>query len=284
MQCALNEAIPWLIGRDIRRCRSLIRACWEFLPDHPTAAAALECALLEAYVRSRGQTLSQWLGGRLPSVETDLTLSLGSPSSLFSQARAAASRTGFRRFKVKLGRDSSRKNAERVRAVHRAVPRAELVADGNQGMRLEGALEFVRLLERACIRLVFLEQPFPKGDWESMRRFRRRCATPLFADKSALTSGDARRLFESGAAGGVVVKLAKSGLWGALEIIRVAKRFGKRLAIGCMEESKGGLSASVHLACGTGAFEWVDLDSLFLLEPSRLPCAFGIKGPVLSVK
>jgi len=48
--------------------------------------------------------------------------------------------------------------------------------------------------------------------------------------------------------------VAKSGLLGALDIIQIARRFKKRLSIGCMEESKVGIAASVHLACGTGVF------------------------------
>ena len=92
------------------------------------------------------------------------------------------------------------------------------------------------------------------------------------------------KLFEASAADGVNIKVAKSGLLGALDIIRTAQRFKKRLAIGCMEESKLGLAASVHLACGAGVFEWVDLDSVFLLESTSLRGGFLIKGPKLSVK
>ena len=92
------------------------------------------------------------------------------------------------------------------------------------------------------------------------------------------------RAFEADAADGVNIKVAKSGLLGALDIIHIAQRFKKRLAIGCMEESKVGLAASVHLACGTGAFEWVDLDSVFLLEPTGQRGGFHMKGPKYSVK
>ena len=38
------------------------------------------------------------------------------------------------------------------------------------------------------------------------------------------------------------------------------------------------------LACGTGVFEWVDLDSVYLLEPSVQRGGFHMKGPKYSVK
>jgi L-alanine-DL-glutamate epimerase-like enolase superfamily enzyme len=107
---------------------------------------------------------------------------------------------------------------------------------------------------------------------------------PVLADESVLTAADAVRIFEAEAADGVNIKVAKSGLLGALDIIHIAQRFKKQLAIGCMEESKLGLAASVRLACGTGAFDWIDLDSVFLLDSALPRGGFLMKGPKLSVK
>jgi L-Ala-D/L-Glu epimerase len=279
---ALKELVPEVREKDIQDYRALIQTCWRKQPYHPTAVAALECALLDAYTRVKGKALYQFLGGKKTSVESDLTLSVGSPAKLFQNVKAAAKK-GFRRFKVKLAGDSPRKDAERVMAVHRAAPRAALVADGNQGLNASQALDFIQRLTKAGIQLTFLEQPFPKHDLPLMRSFRKKSRVPLMADETVLTPADAVRVFETDAADGVVIKLAKSGLLGALDIIQTARRFQKRLAIGCMEESKTGLAASVHLACGTGVFDWVDLDSVFLLkEPGRMG-GFRINGARLSV-
>jgi L-alanine-DL-glutamate epimerase-like enolase superfamily enzyme len=242
----------------------------------------MECALLDAYTRAQGRPLAQFFGKNTGIVETDLTLSVAIPDRLHKAARAAA-RKGFRKLKVKLAGDSAAKDAERLQAVHRACPSATLVADGNQGLNLSQALQLMQILDKSHIRLAFLEQPFPRHDLRSMRLFRARCHVPLFADESVRTPADALRLFESEAADGVNIKVAKSGLLGAMDIIHIAQRFHKRLAIGCMEESKVGLAASVHLACGTGLFEWVDLDSVFLLEKSTVRGGFHMKVPKLSV-
>ncbi len=279
----LKDMVPELRGKRIADFKELVQLAWRLHRFHPTAAAAMECAIMDAYTRTQNQSLAKFLGNRTSQVETDLTLSVADPSLLIKAARAAVTK-GFRRLKVKLGGESIQKDFDRLKAVRRGAPKAALVADGNQSLSVSNAVALVHRLEKAEINLVFIEQPFRKHDIRAMKIFRTRCRLPLFADESVLTPNDAIRLFEAGAADGVNIKVAKSGLLGALDIIRTAERFKKRLAIGCMEESKLGLAASVHLACGTGAFEWVDLDSVFLLESNPLRGGFLIKGSKLSVK
>src|ERR1051325_5692358 len=48
MERVLKELIPEIREKNIRDYRSLIQACWRQQPYHPTAVAALECALLDA--------------------------------------------------------------------------------------------------------------------------------------------------------------------------------------------------------------------------------------------
>ncbi len=282
MVLALKSLIPELRGKPIENYRELVATTWRLQSLHPTAAAAMESAILDAYTRHLKQPLADFLGGKGVSVETDLTLSLVTPKELSKLARDAAKK-GFRRIKVKVG-GSPEEDCERMKAVRKGAPKALLVADGNQGFGLSQAIDFVHRLKRAEIPLVFFEQPFRKHDMRTMRLFRQRTHMAVFADEAVLTVSDAVRLFEAEAADGVNIKVAKSGLLGALDIIHIAQRFKKRLAIGCMEESKLGLAASVHLACGTGVFEWVDLDSVFLLEPSSQRGGFLMKGPKFSVK
>jgi L-alanine-DL-glutamate epimerase-like enolase superfamily enzyme len=282
MQRVIRELIPEVRDKSIEDYKSIIQHCWQKQPYYPTAVAALECALLDAFTRTKGQPLYRFLGGKKTSVESDLTLSVGMPAKLYATTKAAAKK-GFHRFKVKLAGDSPNRDAERVIAVHKAAPRAELVADGNQGLNASQAIELMHRLTKAGIQLRFLEQPFPKHDLPLMRTFRKKSKVPLFADESVLTPADAIRVFDTGAADGVVIKIAKSGILGALDIIQTARRFGKKVAIGCMEESKLGLAASVHLACGTGIFEWIDLDSVFLLDEAVQRGGFRINGARLSV-
>lgn len=279
---ALKQLAPELRGRPIESYRELIATTWRLQSIHPTAAAAMECAILDAYTRVLKQSLAKFFGGKTKEVESDITLSLADPAVVSRRAKAAYAK-GFRRLKVKISGTSTQADVSRLAAAHKAAPRAQLVADGNQGFHLSLAMDFVHLLKRAHIPIAFLEQPFPKHDLKSMRLLRTRTHVPIFADEAVLTAADAVRVFEAQAADGVMIKVAKSGLLGALDIIQISKRFNKRLGIGCMEESKLGLAASVHLACGTGAFEWADLDSVFLIEEKGCRGGFKTRGPRLSV-
>lgn len=280
---ALQRLAPELRGLPIENYREMISTTWRLQAYHPTAAAAMEGAILDAYTRTLRQPMAKYFGGKLDTVESDLTLSIAEPAVLARRAKAAYAK-GFRKLKVKVAGTSAEADAARMAAVHKAAPRALLVADGNQGFQLSQAQDFVHRLKRAQIPIVFLEQPFPKHDLKAMRLLRQRTHVPIFADEAVLTAADAVRVYEAEAADGVIIKVAKSGLLSALDIIQISRRFQKRLGIGCMEESKLGLASSVHLACGTGAFEWVDLDSVFLLDTRPLRGGFRISGSRLSVK
>src|ERR1035437_3324192 len=71
----LKSLIPELHGRPIENYRELVASAWRLQSFHPTAAAAMECAILDAYTRTLGQPLAEFLGGKSGVVETDLTLS-----------------------------------------------------------------------------------------------------------------------------------------------------------------------------------------------------------------
>ncbi len=282
MMRAIQHIAADLRGRSIEDYRDLISMAWRVESVHPTAAASVECAILDAYTRCQKQPLSKFFGGKTSSIETDLTLSVGDPDVMHRRAKEAVKK-GFRKLKVKLSGVSPERDIERLAAVQKAAPKAQLVADGNQGFRLSHATDFLHRLKHTGIVIAFFEQPLPKHDLPGMRALRQRTHVPLFADESVLSPADAIRVFEAQAADGIMIKVSKSGLLGALDIIHLAQRYKKKLGIGCMEESKMGLAASVHLACGTGAFDWVDLDSAYLLAEPPCRGGFQMRGPRLSV-
>lgn len=124
-----------------------------------------------------------------------------------------------------------------------------------------------------------LEQPLGQGDLEGMKRLSRDCPVPLIADESARSLREAERVLGSGAAAALNIKVAKTGLAESLEIVALARAAGAPLMIGCMQETSLGLSPSIHLACGTGAFRWTDLDSDVLLAEPRPEGRYRREGP-----
>lgn len=247
------------IGRDAAGAVDLIRSAWDTQGEASPAAAAFECALLEALMASRHLTLAAWFGGKLKRIESDITLSAADANST-AAAAFSAKQAGFRILKIKVTGDFSR-NMSRIKAAHGAHPRARLILDGNQGMTSKGALRLVETCLGKKLEVILLEQPLPKSDYLKMRELARVCPIPLAADESVATPAQALRVAAEECARVINIKVAKSGLLRSLEIAAIARGAGLDLMIGCMAETARGLGPSVHLALGTGFFRYVDLDS-----------------------
>jgi L-alanine-DL-glutamate epimerase-like enolase superfamily enzyme len=104
---------------------------------------------------------------------------------------------------------------------------------------------------------------------------------PIFADESVRTPADAFRLAQT-PVHGFNCKINKNGIAGVLDIIAIAKTAGKRLMIGCMLETRRSIGFSLALACGTGAFDYIDLDSHLLLNEEGANHDFSQVGARMS--
>ena len=182
---------------------------------------------------------------------------------------------GYRSLKIKVGGPNRQEDLARVRSVSQAAPGAGIRLDANQGFTAPEALEFLRACAAAGVPVEIIEQPVPRDDWEALAEVTRRSPVPVIADEAVIDARAALHLASTQAAHGINIKVAKAGLLGALQIIAIARAGGLKLMLGCMLESLLGIGAAVHLACGTGAFDYLDLDShaLIGLEPSGSPFA-----------
>ena len=275
MKSALESLKGRLMGSPIHRFRYLADTAWKSAGEHPTAVAALECALLDAYTRRQNIPLWRFLGGKRRSVTTSFTISAWAPNQVLRVASALRA-AGFRYLKVKVTGRNLDEDLRRVRAVHQIAPKATLWIDGNQGFSVKEALRFASTLRRYSLPVQLFEQPVARENWEGLGEVQREGKIPVAADESARSVSETLRLLRKKIVRIINIKIAKCGLFGTLEIIRMAKRNRTSLMIGCMAESAIGLSASVHLACGTGSFRFVDLDShLLVVSP---PCDSGFQS------
>jgi len=280
---ALQRIFERLRGADARELESVALEAWRLCPDDPAAAAAFECAALDAALRAQGVRTAEWFGGALDRVETDLTISAW-PAPQAARAASVAAHARFRTLKIKVGTRDKEADLARVRAVARAARRlgreARIILDGNQGFGAEGALRFAERAARLA-RVVLFEQPLPRAKLKEAAWLARRSPAPLAADESVRSPAEALAVLEAGAADVVNVKVAKLGLRGCLDVAALTRAAGGKLMIGCMQESARGLSPSVHLACGLGAFSFVDLDSDALLGEGQPRGDFVREGPIL---
>jgi L-alanine-DL-glutamate epimerase-like enolase superfamily enzyme len=271
-----------LLGRDAHRWIDWETRLHEAASEAPTARSAVEMALLDAVSRHAGLPLWKWLGGATARVVTDLTIPLCPPEEAAERAAAAYER-GFHHLKLKVGGPDRNEDDARVRAISERCPRAHLRLDANQGFGPDEALSFVERLLAAGVRVELLEQPVEKSDWEGLTWVTARSPVPVIADEAIRTPADALRVVASSAAHGVNIKLAKSGIRGALEIVAICRAAHIKLMIGCMLESDLGIGVAVHLACGTGAFDYLDLDSHLLIGREPPFAGFRQRGAVITV-
>ncbi|MBD3336528.1 MAG: dipeptide epimerase [Candidatus Eisenbacteria bacterium] len=227
--------------------------------EHLRARSALDLALHDALSRRLALPLHRFLGLPRPRPATSASLSVGEDDrAVIEEARAWVGR-GFRHLKLKMATATDPSLPLRVRdAVGDA---AAIRVDGNQAWSLEQALEIFPHLERAGVE--FCEQPVAVGESAVCAAIRRETRVPIYLDEEVTGPADVARVWRHGGVDGVNVKVTKcGGLRRSLETIRMARRLGLRVMIGCYFESSLATAAAVHL---TALADAVDLDApLFL--------------------
>jgi L-alanine-DL-glutamate epimerase-like enolase superfamily enzyme len=232
------------------------------------ARNAVDCALWDLEAQSTGVSAREVAGLRelLPLVST-FTLSADDPEAV---ARAALDFPEARALKLKLAGDGL--DIERIRAARGARPNVWLSVDANQAFDLQGLMRLVPVLVDSGVRLI--EQPLPAGRDSALRDLD--LPIPLAADESAQCAADIPSLV--GIYDMVNIKLDKcGGLTEALDMARLARRFGLDLMVGNM----CGTSLAMAPACVLGQLcDVVDLDGPMLLAADREPSLMCRNGTI----
>lgn len=278
----IGEISAKLKGWPVDNWRGFCHEVRAALPHRATACAALEIALVDLFCKKHGVSMATFFGGAKDSVVTDLTIPIVPPDQAYQLAKEAAET--FSSLKIKVGGKDRAEDLERVRQIHLAAPKASLRIDANQGFEPEEAVQFVKKLNDLGIVPEIVEQPVLKDDIEGLRYVKERVSEPVLADEAAVDPRSVLALLKADAVDGVNIKLMKSGFTGALDIIALCRAAGKKLMIGCMLESPVGIGAAAHLACGTGAFDYLDLDADVLGKPTGMEQNYKRAGEVLSVR
>ncbi len=187
-------------------------------------------------------------------VRCSFTLGISSVDEMLEKIKETE---GFTLFKHKLGGDNDR---ERILAFKKAT-NASFCVDANQGWHSikEAATEINFLTEQGCL---FVEQPLPVAMNKQLNELRDKIKLPIILDESIQRLSDLMDLAPY--CDGINIKLVKcGGLASAKELMRIAKRSGKKVLIGCMSESSCGAAAASELS---GWADWVDLDGPLLID------------------
>jgi len=224
----------------------------------PAGAArnALDCALWDLQAKQTGTPVH--VLARLPEPQprtTAYTISLGSPDAMGAAAAAANHRPLL---KIKLGTTD---DAERIAAVRRAAPDAELVVDANEGWTVANLER--NLAACAAVGVTLIEQPLPANADEALTNIRSPlmiCADESVHDRQSLAA--LRSKYNA-----VNIKLDKTGgLTEALAMASDARRLGFDVMVGCMVATSLAMAPAMLVAQQARV---VDLDGPLLLASDR---------------
>lgn len=250
-----------LLGRPVWDIEGNLRLLDEYLTRNYTCKSAFDMAMYDAAAKYANMPLYQYLGGTKQTIVTDETIYLDSPEAMAADALAIKSR-GAEAIKVKLGKNPE-EDIQRIKAIREAIgPGLPLRVDANQGWDYVSAVRVLKAI--AAYDVQYCEQPVKHWDFENMARVRANSPIPICADESLFDHIDAFRLAQKQAVDYFNIKLSKSGgINKALKINAIAEASGIPCMIGCMSESRLGITANAHLASARKNIIFYDLDSPF---------------------
>ena len=214
-----------------------------WMRGHRMAKASLEAAVLDSWLRARGERLAEFLGTVRDRVPCGVSVGIaGSVEALLEEVQGYLAQ-GYRRVKLKIepGWDVSV-----ISAVRGALPDTPISVDANAAYSLSDAAVFEALDE---LDLVMIEQPLHHEDLVQHAKLQARVQTPICLDESIRSAADAVAAIELGACRAINIKPGRVG--GILEAKRVhdaARDRGVPVWIGGMLETGIGRAPNVALA------------------------------------
>ncbi len=283
-QCldALQEKnLEFLIDRDIREFNQLNFEIWQKFPQNPSARAALDIALYDAFTKFLDIPLVKFLGQKIKKLPTSNTIGIKNVEETLLEAEDYIKR-GFKVLKVKLGKDLE-EDVERIMKLREKFGNSVVIrVDANQGYSVEQTIQFYGRCYDLDIELI--EQPLPAKEIAEMKSLPKEVRQVLAADESLITPADAIELIKPPKAAAIFnIKLMKcGGISQALKIADIALQEEIDLFWGCNDESIVSITAAIHAAFACSNTKYIDLDGSFDLARDVVKGGFTLKDGYMS--
>lgn len=276
-----EENLEFLIGRDIRELNQLTFEVWKKFPKNPSARAALDIALYDAFTKYLGVPLVAFLGQKIKSLPTSNTIGIKSAEETLREAKDFIER-GFKILKIKLGKDLE-EDIERLVKLRELFGHEIVIRiDANQGYTQEQTITFYKRTQH--LKLELIEQPLPARAVAEMKALPEEIKIKIAADESLLTPADALRLMSPPGASGIFnIKLMKcGGVSQALKIADIAMQGKVELFWGCNDESIVSITAALHAAFSCSNTKYIDLDGSLDLGNDVVKGGFILRDGIMS--
>lgn len=243
------------------------------LASMPSARCAVDTALWDLRGQATGKSLRQLLGQARPYHWASFSIGIKGLEETVQEASGLLQR-GFSHIKVKIGLDLEG-DVARVKAMRQRLGTDwHLYLDANQGYNAAQALLLTTQL--AGQQVEFIEQPVPAADLDSLAQVTHGSPIPICADEAVKDSRGFVHILERHAAHMINVKLQKCG--GPSEaalLVRMAEAAGMKAMIGCMIESRVGITAGLSVALGLANVHYIDLDGALDLADDEVVAETG---------
>ncbi|MCL4397390.1 dipeptide epimerase [Candidatus Parvarchaeota archaeon] len=224
-----------------------------------SAKAGVDIALYDLIGKISKRNVTSLLQGKGNSKPISVTIGIENQKLSVKHARLYKC-LGFKIIKIKVGLDVDG-DLKRIANIRKELGNTvKLVADANQGYTLQEAEFF--LSKAGAFNLGFLEQPVKFSDFHSLKKLKEESSIPIMADESVKSIEDLRRLADIDAVSMINIKLMKmGGITKAMQIANEARSKNIGVMVGCMEESRVGIAAGMHLSFSIRDIGFADLDA-----------------------
>jgi O-succinylbenzoate synthase len=234
--------ISSILGKDFSAINDALMP-YKWIRGHRMAKAGVEAALADAFAKSKGISLSTFLGGTRKRISVGVSVGLQSSPAALVKVIAGYLQDGYKRIKIKIapGRD-----LDLVKAVRKEFPNIQLQVDANSAYTLND-IEMLQALDSYDLQLI--EQPLGYDDIYDHSILQRKLKTPICLDESIYTVSDTRAAIELESCKIINIKPGRVG--GYTESIKIHDFcLSKNIPVwhGGMDESGIGRAGNVALA------------------------------------
>lgn len=244
---------------------------------NPTAKAAIDMAMWDAWGKTVGQPVHELLGGYTQSLKVSHMLGFDDPGTMAEEALRMRDEYGIVSFKVKVGRRPVDLDVAVCRAIYDALgDKLEIYLDGNRGWSPSEAADALRKM--SDINFSRVEELCPADDVLGRRWLVQQCPFPFIADESAPTPADVTRELLAGAATGISIKTARTGFSDSLRVAHLAEGLGVEVVIGNQIDGQIGTACSLAFGASQRSTarhaaelsNYLDMADDLLVEPLQI--------------
>lgn len=236
---------PLLIGKSLADFSVLLSKIELSIDGNYFTKAGVEMALWDALGKCEGKPVHSLLGGKKRD-EINVKISISGDGQYLTDSYEEAKKSGFRKFKVKVGHGRARDLSRFVLARQLAGEGTYIGVDANCGWSRDEADFCIPELKKLGV--AFIEQPLDRQDYKGSHELRG-YNLPIVADESVFTQVQLDSVIKEAAASDISIYIGKSGgISNAFKMANKANANGLGVIIGSNAELGIGTAAQIHVA------------------------------------